>query len=90
MRGSPCFLGHALLMPGAFLLLNLIEANVVTPVLLGREFPLNAVAVFVGLLFWGFVWGVPGAILAVPMMVTLKIVADRLPSLRPLGEFLGP
>jgi len=83
-------LGHALLMPGAFLLLNLIEANVVTPVLLGREFPLNAVAVFVGLLFWGFVWGVPGAILAVPMMVTLKIVADRVPSLRPLGEFLGP
>jgi predicted PurR-regulated permease PerM len=83
-------LGHALLMPGAFLLLNMIEANVVTPVLLGREFPLNAVAVFVGLLFWGFVWGVPGAILAVPMMVTLKIVADRVPSLRPLGEFLGP
>jgi predicted PurR-regulated permease PerM len=36
------------------------------------------------------VWGVPGAILAVPMMVTLKIVADRVPSLRPLGEFLGP
>ena len=83
-------LGHALLMPGAFLVLNMVEANVVTPVLLGREFPLNAVAVFVGLLFWGFVWGVPGAILAVPMMVTLKIVADRVPSLRPLGEFLGP
>jgi predicted PurR-regulated permease PerM len=83
-------LGQALLMPGAFLLLNLIEANVVTPVLLGREFPLNPVAVFVGLLFWGFVWGVPGAILAVPMMVTLKIVCDRSPSLRPIGEFLGP
>ena len=83
-------LGHALLMPGAFLLLNMIEANVVTPVLLGRQFPLNAVAVFVGLLFWGFVWGVPGAILAVPMMVTLKIVCDRLRSLRPLGELLGP
>jgi predicted PurR-regulated permease PerM len=83
-------LGHALLMPGAFLLLNMIEANVVTPVLLGRQFPLNAVAVFVGLLFWGFVWGVPGAILAVPMMVTLKIVCDRFPSLQPLGELLGP
>jgi predicted PurR-regulated permease PerM len=83
-------LGHALLMPGAFLLLNLIEANVVTPVLLGREFPLNAVAVFVGLLFWGFVWGVPGAILAVPIMVTLKIVCDRFRSLRPLGMLLGP
>ncbi len=83
-------LGRALLVPGAFLLLNVIEANVVTPVLIGREFPLNAVAVFVGLLFWGFVWGVPGAILAVPMMVTIKIFCDRVPSLRAIGEFLGP
>ncbi|MGH7713113.1 MAG: AI-2E family transporter, partial [Gemmatimonadaceae bacterium] len=79
-------LGQALLMPGAFLALNLVEANVVTPVLLGREFPLNPVAVFVGLLFWGFVWGVPGAILAVPMMVTLKIVCDRFLALRAVGE----
>jgi predicted PurR-regulated permease PerM len=47
------------------------------------------VAVFVGLLFWGFVWGIPGAILAVPMMVTLKIVCDRVPSLRAIGELLG-
>ena len=83
-------LGRALLMPGAFLLVNMIEANLVTPLLLGREFPLNPVAVFVGLLFWGFVWGVPGAILAVPMMVTIKIVCDRVPALHAFGEFLGP
>ena len=83
-------LGRALLVPGAFLALNVIEANIVTPVLIGREFPLNAVAVFIGLLFWGFVWGVPGAILAVPMMVTIKIFCDRVPSLRAIGEFLGP
>lgn len=83
-------IGHALLIPGAFLALNVIEANIVTPVLIGREFPLNPVAVFVGLLFWGFVWGVPGAILAVPMMVTIKIFCDRVPSLRAIGEFLGP
>ncbi|MEW5915159.1 MAG: AI-2E family transporter [Gemmatimonadota bacterium] len=82
--------GRALLVPGAFLLINMIEANVVTPALMGKQFPLNAVAVFVGLLFWGFVWGIPGAILAVPMMVTLKIVCDRVPSLRAFGEFLGP
>lgn len=83
-------LGRALLVPGAFLALNVIEANIVTPALIGREFPLNPVAVFVGLLFWGFVWGVPGAILAVPMMVTLKIFCDRVPSLRAIGEILGP
>ncbi|MGQ0539082.1 MAG: AI-2E family transporter [Gemmatimonadaceae bacterium] len=81
--------GHALLMPGAFLALNLIEANLVTPLLLGRHFPLNTVALFIGLMFWGFLWGIPGAILAVPMMVTLKIVCDRVPALRAFGEFLG-
>ncbi|MCC6772488.1 MAG: AI-2E family transporter [Gemmatimonadaceae bacterium] len=79
----------ALLVPAAFLLLNLIESNLVTPTLLGRQFPLNTVAIFIGLMLWGFVWGVPGAILAVPIMVTLKILCDRVPSLRPFGEFLG-
>lgn len=82
-------ISHALLVPGAFLFLNLIESNLVTPTLLGRQFPLNTVALFVGVMLWGFVWGVPGAILAVPIMVTLKILTDRVPALRPFGEFLG-
>jgi predicted PurR-regulated permease PerM len=82
-------IGQALLVPMAFLVLNLIESNLVTPLLLGRQFPLNTVALFIGVMVWGFVWGVPGAILAVPIMVTLKILADRVPALRPFGEFLG-
>ncbi len=80
---------HALLIPAAFLFLNMIESNLVTPTLLGRQFPLNTVALFIGVMLWGFVWGVPGAILAVPIMVTLKILTDRVPALRPFGEFLG-
>ncbi|MGQ0767035.1 MAG: AI-2E family transporter [Gemmatimonadota bacterium] len=81
--------GRALAIPAAYLVLNLIESNVVTPLLMGRRFPLNPVALFVGILFWGFIWGVVGAILAVPMMVTLKIVCDQIPTLKPIGEFLG-
>jgi predicted PurR-regulated permease PerM len=81
-------LSHALAIPGAFLVLNLIESNLVTPTLMGRQFPLNPVALFIGVLVWGFLWGVAGAILAVPMMVTLKILCDHIPFLSPLGEFL--
>ena len=82
-------LAQALLIPGAFLLLNILESNVITPALMGRQFPLNTVALFIGIMFWGFLWGIAGAILAVPMMVTLKILCDHIPTLRPLGEFLG-
>ena len=82
-------IGHALLMPGAFLMLNIIESNIVTPVLMGRQFPLNTVALFIGVMLWGFVWGIPGAILAVPIMVTLKILCDHIPALHAAGEFLG-
>jgi predicted PurR-regulated permease PerM len=81
--------GQALLVPGAFLLLNIIESNMVTPVLMGRQFPLNTVALFIGVMLWGFIWGIPGAILAVPIMVTLKILCDHIPSLHAFAEFLG-
>lgn len=82
-------MGQAMMVPGAFLLLNIVESNIVTPALMGRQFPLNTVALFIGIMFWGFIWGITGAILAVPMMVTLKIVCDHIPALRPFGEFLG-
>ena len=80
---------QAMMIPAAFLVLNILESNVVTPALMGRQFPLNTVALFVGIMFWGYIWGIAGAILAVPMMVTLKILCDHIPTLRPFGEFLG-
>ena len=72
----------------AFFVINMIESNIVTPTLMGRRLPLNPVAVFVGFLFWGWVWGVTGAVLAVPLTVTIKVVADRIPGLQPLGVLL--
>jgi predicted PurR-regulated permease PerM len=81
--------GRALLVPGTFLVLNLIESNLVTPMIYGNRMQLNTVALFVGLIFWWFIWGVPGAILAVPMMAAFKIACDHIESLSPIGEFLG-
>lgn len=82
--------GPALAGAGAFFGINLLEANLITPLLMGRRLPLNPVAIFGGLLFWGWIWGVTGAILAVPLMACIKVMADRVEPLRPLGEMLGP
>jgi predicted PurR-regulated permease PerM len=81
--------GRALLVPAVFTAINLIEGNLITPMILGRRMRLNTVALFIGLVFWWYIWGVPGAILAVPMMAALKIACDHIESLSPIGEFLG-
>jgi predicted PurR-regulated permease PerM len=82
-------IGHALMIPGSFLAVNLVQANLVTPVLLGHRLTLNPVAIFIGLTFFFWIWGVAGAFLAVPMLATLKIFCDHVASLAALGEFLG-
>ena len=80
---------RALLVPAVFFGINLIEGNLVTPMILGRRMRLNTVALFIGFVFWWYIWGVAGAILAVPMMAALKIMCDHIESLTPIGEFLG-
>jgi predicted PurR-regulated permease PerM len=82
-------LGHALLVPAAYLAINLIQANVVSPKAFGRRLALNPVAILVGLAFWWWIWGLPGALVAVPLMATVKICSDHVERLRPVGEFLG-
>lgn len=81
--------GQALLVPLVFTALNILEGNLITPMVMGRRMRLNTVAVFIGLVFWWYLWGIPGAILAVPMMATLKIACDHIESLAPIGEFLA-
>jgi predicted PurR-regulated permease PerM len=82
-------LGHALLIPGAYLAINLVQSNLATPMLLGHRLTLNPVAIFVGLAFFFWIWGVPGAFLAVPILATMKIVCDNIASLAAIGEFLS-
>jgi predicted PurR-regulated permease PerM len=81
--------GRALLVPTTFLAINLVQANFVSPILLGKRLTLNPVAIFVGLAFWWWIWGVPGAFIAVPLLSTFKIFCDHIDSLAPIGEFLG-
>ena len=81
--------GHALLVPGSYLAVNLLQSQFVSPLILGRRLTLNPVAIFVGLVFWWWIWGVPGAFIAVPLIATFKIFCDHIEALAPVGEFLG-
>ena len=81
--------GHALLVPGAYPAVNLLQANFITPAVLGRRLTLNPVAILIGLVFWWWIWGVGGAFIAVPLLATFKIFCDHIESLAPIGEFLG-
>jgi predicted PurR-regulated permease PerM len=79
---------HALLPGIAYFVLTNVE-SFVTPYVLGKRLTLNPVVVFIAVLFWGWLWGISGALLAVPIMATLKIICDHIKSLSTLGEFLG-
>jgi predicted PurR-regulated permease PerM len=81
-------LWQALLPAGLYLGIHLIEGETITPMLLAKRFTLNPVLVIVALVFWYWMWGVPGAILAVPMLAITKIICDRIRSLAAIGHFL--
>jgi predicted PurR-regulated permease PerM len=82
-------IGHALLVPASYLAVNIVQGQLVSPLLLGHRLSLNPVALFVGLAFWFWVWGILGAFLAVPMLATFKIFCDHIEALASIGEFLG-
>jgi predicted PurR-regulated permease PerM len=82
-------LAHALLVPGSFLIINGIQANLVSPSLIGQRLALNPVAILIGLAFWFWIWGIPGAFIAVPLIAAFKICCDHIDFLAPVGEFLG-
>jgi predicted PurR-regulated permease PerM len=78
------------MMPAAlYLAIHVIEGEIVTPMLLARRFTLNPVLVIISLIFWFWMWGVPGAILAVPMLAITKIVCDGIRPLAAIGHFLS-
>jgi predicted PurR-regulated permease PerM len=66
-----------------------LEGFLLTPTLMGRAAQMNPVAIFVGLLFWTWVWGAWGTILAVPMLMMLKAICDHVEDLQSVGELLG-
>ena len=84
--GTP---GMALLTGGVSLAIHAVSGQLVTPWLTSRASRLNPVAVFVGMLAWGWLWGLWGLLLGVPMLMVVKTVCDRVDDLGPVGELLG-
>ena len=79
----------ALLPAGIYLVIHVLEGETITPMLLASRFTLNSVLVIVSLFFWDWMWGVLGALLAVPLLAMLKIVCDRIPAATPVGHMIG-
>lgn len=79
----------ALIVSGSSLVIHSIEAFLLTPWLTSRTNKMNPVAIFVGVLAWGWLWGIWGLLLGVPILVVIKAICDRIEDLKPVGEFLG-
>jgi predicted PurR-regulated permease PerM len=82
-------LARSLYVSGAAFVITSLEGWLLNPMLMGRAAQMNPVAIFVGLLFWSWIWGVWGTVLAVPMLMMLKAICDHVEDLQPIGELLG-
>ena len=80
---------YALIPAGIYLLIHITEGETITPMLLAKRFTLNPVLVIISLFLWHTIWGIPGALLAVPLLAIFKIVADRIDPLKPIGHIIG-
>jgi predicted PurR-regulated permease PerM len=78
------------LVPLTYLGLNLLEEYVVVPLVVGQRLELNPVVIFLWVLLWGWLWGIPGALMAVPLLAIFKIICDHTERLSAIAEFLGP
>lgn len=81
--------GYALLAPLGYQILTGIEGQFITPWLVGRRLELNTVAVFLTVVFWGWLWGIPGALVAVPFLVVFKVICENFEELNVVGSFLS-
>lgn len=80
----------AAFLPAAlYFLIHLAEGETITPLLLARRFTVNPVLIVLGVVFWYWLWGIVGAVLATPMLAILKIVCDRIERLQPIGHLIG-
>ncbi len=81
-------LWSAFLPAAGYFTLHMLEGQFITPILVAHRFTLNPVVVIISLIFWYWMWGVPGAILAVPVLAMLKILCDGIPSWSAIGHLI--
>jgi predicted PurR-regulated permease PerM len=74
---------------GVALVITTLEGWLLTPILMGRVGSLNQIAIFASLLFWSWLWGVWGMLLAVPMLMAVKAICDHIEELQPIADFLA-
>ncbi len=79
----------ALAVAGSSLLIHTVVGQLLVPWLTSRTSRMNPVAVFVGVIFWGWLWGIPGLLLGIPIMMVIKAVCDHVEDLQPVGELLS-
>ncbi len=82
-------LGHALLAPLAYGILIGLETQIVTPAVLSRRIEINAVMILLALAFWAWCWGIAGIVVAVPILVSFRVLCSHIEALAPFGEFLA-
>jgi predicted PurR-regulated permease PerM len=83
-------IGHVLAVAGSYLLLAMVEGQIVQPLFVGRRLKINPLLIFLALWFGGLFWGIAGVVLATPALLTLKVIAEHAISGKPVMEFLGP
>ena len=82
-------LGWIFLVGATYGILSALEGTLLTPMILGKRLTLNPVVVLLSVFLWGWIWGIPGALLAVPLVASFKIICDHVEPLASVGEFLG-
>ena len=82
-------LGYALIFPAVYLAFGTLEGSLITPWIMGRSLTLNPVIILLSLTFWGWMWGIVGIILAVPILAAFKIFCAHIKPMEPLAEFLS-
>jgi predicted PurR-regulated permease PerM len=75
--------------PIAFMIITFIEGQVIQPIVIGHRLAINPVVIFLAVMLWGWLWGIGGVLIAVPVLVAVKICAEHVPGWAPIGEFIG-
>jgi predicted PurR-regulated permease PerM len=78
-----------MIFPAVYLVFATIEGNFVTPWIMGRSLTLNPVIILIALTFWGWMWGIVGVILAVPILAAFKIFCSHVEPMEPIADFLS-